>query len=120
MNEQQVHITPTANGPYQVEGASSISRMGDEDDIDISPRAFLCRCGGSSNKPFCDGTHARNGFSSDKDPTRVPDQRDDYGAGNLTIHDNRGLCAHAGRCTDNLASVFRLGTAIQIKLNGVA
>jgi CDGSH-type Zn-finger protein len=24
---------------------------------------FLCRCGGSSNKPYCDGTHRRNGFS---------------------------------------------------------
>jgi CDGSH-type Zn-finger protein len=23
---------------------------------------FLCRCGGSQNKPYCDGTHARNGF----------------------------------------------------------
>jgi CDGSH-type Zn-finger protein len=23
---------------------------------------FLCRCGGSSNKPYCDGTHKRNGF----------------------------------------------------------
>jgi CDGSH-type Zn-finger protein len=23
---------------------------------------FLCRCGGSQNKPYCDGTHKRNGF----------------------------------------------------------
>lgn len=120
MNEQQVRVTPTTDGPYQVEGVSSITRMRDGTAVDAAPRAFLCRCGGSSNKPFCDGTHARNGFSGKKDPNRVPDQREDYVAGSLTIHDNRGLCAHAGRCTDNLASVFRLGTEPFIDPTGAA
>ncbi len=34
MSEQQVRITPTTNGPYQVEGTSSITRMGDGSEID--------------------------------------------------------------------------------------
>ena len=63
---------------------------------------------GQANKPFCDGTHAKIGFSSAKLDGRVEDNRENWQGKKITIHDNRGICAHAGRCTDGLPSVFRL------------
>jgi uncharacterized Fe-S cluster protein YjdI/CDGSH-type Zn-finger protein len=39
---------------------------------------------------------------------RVDDKRDDYEGSDITVHDNRGICAHAGYCTDGLPKVFRL------------
>ncbi|MDQ2814303.1 MAG: CDGSH iron-sulfur domain-containing protein, partial [Actinomycetota bacterium] len=71
------------------------------------PQLALCRCGGSALKPFCDGTHAQNGFTEIKDPHRVPDQRDTYEGQQVTVFDNRGICQHSGLCTDRLAAVFR-------------
>ena len=101
-------ITPTPDGPYVVKELENFSAA--KGPLECKPTMALCRCGGSSNKPFCDGTHATNGFSSQKLEDRVKDKREDYVKGDLTIHDNRGICAHAGRCTDGLPSVWRLKT----------
>jgi len=105
-DKKNPRVTPTTDGPYLVKDLENFSNV--KGPLECKPQMALCRCGGSKNKPFCDGTHAKNGFSSAKLEGRVVDQRDNYEKGGLTIHDNRGICAHAGRCTDGLPSVFRL------------
>ncbi len=59
-----VTIRPTKNGPYIVEGAVDLFDT-DGNKITVEkPRMALCRCGASSNKPFCDGTHSAIGFQA--------------------------------------------------------
>lgn len=101
-------IKPAPNGPFLVEGLPTLTRMADGKTFELEAKAALCRCGGSANKPFCDGTHSRNGFTSKKSDDRVPDRLESYEAEGIVVHDNRGVCAHAGRCTDGLPEVFRL------------
>jgi uncharacterized Fe-S cluster protein YjdI len=57
-------------------------------------------------KPFCDGTHRTNGFSSAAPGDGADDRRVDYVGRVITIHDNRALCAHAGVCTSALPAVW--------------
>jgi CDGSH-type Zn-finger protein len=110
-------VTPSSNGPYLVKGLETL-RNSKGEKLEIKASIALCRCGASQNKPFCDGTHTKIGFSSAKLEGRVEDKRDDYAGRGVTIHDNRGICAHAGFCTDRLASVFKLGQEPWIDPNG--
>jgi CDGSH-type Zn-finger protein len=58
-------ITVRPNGPYRVEGddVKVVDINGNE--YVPSKRPFsLCRCGGSTTKPFCDGTHSKIGFAA--------------------------------------------------------
>jgi len=53
------------NGPYVIEGddVTVVDWNGVEYAVDRRPIA-LCRCGASTKKPFCDGTHSRIGFQA--------------------------------------------------------
>lgn len=58
-----VQVVPTENGPYKVTGEIElVDAEGNVIDTSGKKTVFLCRCGGSTNKPFCDGTHSKIGF----------------------------------------------------------
>jgi len=99
-------ITTVEDGPCIVTGLKKLTNKNGE--IKTEETMALCRCGASANKPFCDGSHKSSGFSSKKSADRLEDKRDTYSGVNITIHDNRSICAHAGYCTDGLAAVFRM------------
>ena len=65
-----VKITVNDNGPLKVEGEIEL-RDGNGQRVATKETSFLCRCGASTKKPFCDGTHSRVGFAAAA--TAVPD-----------------------------------------------
>jgi CDGSH-type Zn-finger protein/truncated hemoglobin YjbI len=103
-----VSVRVLKNGPYLLTNVERLSNWLGEP-IDTRPRMALCRCGASAIRPLCDGSHARISFSGAKDPNRVADRQDVYVGQQVTVLDNRGICAHSGFCTDRLASAFHLG-----------
>lgn len=56
-----IAITRVPNGPLKVEGAMELT-TGTGGRIAKLDKAFLCRCGASQNKPYCDGSHKKLGF----------------------------------------------------------
>ena len=64
----EARIKTLKDGPYEVKGAGGfhlVDANGNEFSLAKDP-IYLCRCGQSANKPFCDGTHKRVGFKSDE------------------------------------------------------
>ena len=60
MKDEKIIVTISKTGPYKVEGAARlVDDAGEPLETSEGKPFFLCRCGHSSNKPFCDGTHNR-------------------------------------------------------------
>jgi CDGSH-type Zn-finger protein len=87
--EPEIEIVVRASGPYRVYGpVTVVDADGNPYDLDRKringEFVALCRCGGSSTKPFCDGTHKRNGFEACE---RVTDPEWKTGPGNPAYRD---------------------------------
>ena len=117
-------IAATPNGPYRVQGIRRIVwrekvQTGQGEPItwrqrdvvaDADQEYWLCRCGQSANKPFCDSSHRRVGFSAEDaaDPGARSERAKSYGSDEIGMDDDRGLCAHAGFCANKLTNAWKL------------
>ena len=61
MENTNVKITPLPNGPLMIEGTVSVVNNEGKPEVK-EQKSFLCRCGQSKNKPYCDGSHKQINF----------------------------------------------------------
>src|SRR5919198_308877 len=133
IKKEKPKIMPLPNGPYYLLNDMKPKIVENLQNSKGEPLSTvtgvaLCRCGASKNKPFCDGTHATIGFSSENKGTEkdvsgeekkvIKDKRKDYVGKKITVHDNRRICSHAAECVNKLPSVFRLNARPWIDPDG--
>ncbi len=62
MSEKAANFRVLEGGPLEVSGDFTLTgKHGDI--IEAGSPVYLCRCGSSKNKPFCDGSHKKIGFN---------------------------------------------------------
>jgi len=85
-------IVVTTNGPLECRGELDIVTM-DGAPLATETEAWLCRCGQSASKPYCDGSHDRVGFrdASAPKPAQAPDEPPKAGALRVTLRVNGPL-----------------------------
>ncbi|MEO0425364.1 MAG: CDGSH iron-sulfur domain-containing protein [Pseudomonadota bacterium] len=102
-------IQPIDDGPLMVHPAPSL-RDADGTALEATERVALCRCGASSNKPFCDGSHRASGFTSANDEGEIRNTPQSYsgtvGGASVTVWYTPVLCSHAGECQRLASAVF--------------
>jgi CDGSH-type Zn-finger protein len=110
--KKKIYVMP--DGPYEVSGGvrlrqvvntadageASVDWVEKREYTDNDETYYLCRCGHSSKKPFCDGTHEKVDFTGKETAKRTADETDlqIYGGEELTLRDNESLCASMRFC----------------------
>jgi CDGSH-type Zn-finger protein/uncharacterized Fe-S cluster protein YjdI len=99
------------NGPLAIEAELLI-----RGEPQATPRATLCRCGQSKNKPFCDGAHSAAGFTATGEPAAKefkalevrngPVNVQPQPNGSLMVTGNLEIVSGTGRTTDKVTKVW--------------
>jgi len=119
-------IEVSCDGPYMVTGAiplvgmtQVVSEYGEpltwkkDGEYRAEIAYFLCRCGHSSIKPFCDGTHLKIKFDgTETAPTSLTaERREAYpGSKNIVIRKDNSLCTEAGFCSNRITNIAEMAT----------
>jgi CDGSH-type Zn-finger protein len=69
-----VEIKANKNGPYVIMGTATYPDAEGNEQTTPGNAIALCRCGQSSNKPFCDGTHKKVGFEGEEIVLHLSDE----------------------------------------------
>jgi CDGSH-type Zn-finger protein/rubrerythrin len=116
-------IVVRENGPYIVYGdiplvrkAQVISEHGEpmtwrkQETIPTEATYALCRCGKSTTKPFCDGSHARISFDgTETAPTDTTQDRQEVWQGEgITVKRDFSLCMSAGFCGNRITNIRKM------------
>ena len=123
MAEEDQKITVRPRGPYLVRGGIPLVRktpiMSEHGEpltwkkegvLDTADVYRLCRCGQSSTKPFCDGTHTLKEFDGDEtaDTGPIADRLANYEGEKIVVKDDRSLCVHAGFCGNRVTNIWNM------------
>lgn len=110
-HRQKITIVP--DGPYQVSGSVPLAMESMASDAEGTPvrweqgkqipapeTYYLCRCGQSAKKPFCDDAHAQKGFDGTETASHIPykDQAEIFKGPGLVLNDNPKFCSIARFC----------------------
>jgi CDGSH-type Zn-finger protein len=118
MSKSQIErsVSVTQDGPYVVTGNIPLAKQVITANSDGESESWtqghqfptrekysLCRCGQSSIKPFCDGTHSKIGFDGTETASRAPylDQAKTIDGPGLALTDAESLCAFGRFCDPN-------------------